>query len=260
MTIPCLEPVLLRVHQYLAATLIFSSSPIFHATTRWKVQSACIPLKTLPTGLLYRSFAACKGAAYTFPNDNDANVIHLKNSLVSCCIDMSYNAPSRQPGQTQNQRHKTTRAWERRASSRNRHTPLFAAIRFLMLRLWFFNISLTNARWTIGTRKKARGIKADNLYLDRILAKCHYLNNHPMSNCAIISYGQNLQPMGERHHCEGTPFSLAHKRRGFASARQGNIVLRRVYVRDIQESWLSGIPSRRISCPKELYRINPRCE
>ena len=42
-------------------------------------------------------FAACEGAAYTYPNDNDANVSNLKSTLVSCCIGASCQAPSRQP-------------------------------------------------------------------------------------------------------------------------------------------------------------------
>lgn len=42
-------------------------------------------------------FAACRGAAYTYPNDNDANVSNLKSSQVSCCIGTSCRAPSRQP-------------------------------------------------------------------------------------------------------------------------------------------------------------------
>ena len=44
-------------------------------------------------------FAACAGAAYTYPNDNDANVSNLKSALVSCCIGTSCNAPPRQPKQ-----------------------------------------------------------------------------------------------------------------------------------------------------------------
>ncbi len=44
-------------------------------------------------------FAACAGAAYTYPNDNDANVSNLKSALVSCCIGTSCNAPPRQPEQ-----------------------------------------------------------------------------------------------------------------------------------------------------------------
>ncbi len=41
-------------------------------------------------------FAACAGAAYTYPNDNDANVSNLKSKLVSCCVGTSCKAPSRQ--------------------------------------------------------------------------------------------------------------------------------------------------------------------
>lgn len=43
-------------------------------------------------------FAACKGADYTYPNDNDANVSNLRSLLVSCCIGTSCSSPSRQPG------------------------------------------------------------------------------------------------------------------------------------------------------------------
>ncbi len=42
-------------------------------------------------------FTACAGAAYTYPNDNEANVSNLKSNLVSCCIGTSCEAPSRQP-------------------------------------------------------------------------------------------------------------------------------------------------------------------
>lgn len=41
-------------------------------------------------------FAACAGAAYTYPDDNDANVSNLGSNLVSCCIGTSCKAPSRQ--------------------------------------------------------------------------------------------------------------------------------------------------------------------
>ena len=40
-------------------------------------------------------FAACAGAAYTYPDDNDANASNLEN-LISCCIGTSCKAPSRQ--------------------------------------------------------------------------------------------------------------------------------------------------------------------
>ena len=40
-------------------------------------------------------FTACAGAAYTYPDDNDANASNLKN-LISCCIGTSCKAPSRQ--------------------------------------------------------------------------------------------------------------------------------------------------------------------
>ena len=41
-------------------------------------------------------FAACAGVAYTYPNDNDANVSNLKN-LVFYYVGTSCKAPSRQP-------------------------------------------------------------------------------------------------------------------------------------------------------------------
>ncbi len=41
-------------------------------------------------------FAACAGAAYTYPNDNDANVSNLGSNVVFCCIGTSCKAPSRQ--------------------------------------------------------------------------------------------------------------------------------------------------------------------
>jgi hypothetical protein len=56
------------------------------------------PAQNIANGPTSPFFTACKGPAYTFANDNDANVINLKSSLVSCCIGTSCNAPSRQPG------------------------------------------------------------------------------------------------------------------------------------------------------------------
>ncbi len=41
-------------------------------------------------------FAACQGAAYTYPNDNEANVSNLQDRLITCCIGTSCKAPSRQ--------------------------------------------------------------------------------------------------------------------------------------------------------------------
>ena len=41
-------------------------------------------------------FAACQGAAYTYPNDNEANVSNLQSRLVTYCIGTSCEAPSRQ--------------------------------------------------------------------------------------------------------------------------------------------------------------------
>ena len=41
-------------------------------------------------------FAPCAGAAYTFPNDNEANTSNLGSNLVSCCIGTTCEAPSRQ--------------------------------------------------------------------------------------------------------------------------------------------------------------------
>lgn len=41
-------------------------------------------------------FAACAGAAYTYSNDNDANVSNLGSNVVFCCIGTSCKALSRQ--------------------------------------------------------------------------------------------------------------------------------------------------------------------
>ena len=41
-------------------------------------------------------FAACAGAAYTYPNDNDANVSNLGSNIISCCVGALCEAPSRQ--------------------------------------------------------------------------------------------------------------------------------------------------------------------
>ena len=41
-------------------------------------------------------FAACQGAAYTYPNDNEANVSNLRSRLITCCVGTSCDAPARQ--------------------------------------------------------------------------------------------------------------------------------------------------------------------
>jgi hypothetical protein len=53
------------------------------------------PARNIANGPAPHFFAACEGTAYTYPNDKDANVSNLESTLVSCCIGMSYNAPSR---------------------------------------------------------------------------------------------------------------------------------------------------------------------
>ena len=57
------------------------------------------PAKDIALGPAPLFFAACKGAAYTYPTDDAANVSNLKSTLVSCCIGTSCVAPMRQPGQ-----------------------------------------------------------------------------------------------------------------------------------------------------------------
>ena len=52
--------------------------------------------QNIPNGPAPPFFTACAGAAYTYPNDNEANVSNLKSNLVSCCIGTSCKAPSRQ--------------------------------------------------------------------------------------------------------------------------------------------------------------------
>ncbi len=55
------------------------------------------PAQDIPNGPAPPFFAACAGAAYTYPNDNKANVSNLGSKLVSCCIGALCKAPSRQP-------------------------------------------------------------------------------------------------------------------------------------------------------------------
>ena len=54
------------------------------------------PAQNIADGPAPPFFKACAGAAYTYPNDNTANVRNLKSNLVSCCIGTSCQAPSRQ--------------------------------------------------------------------------------------------------------------------------------------------------------------------
>ena len=49
-----------------------------------------------PDGPPLPFFAPCVGAAYTFPDDSDANVSNLGSNLISCCIGTSCEAPPRQ--------------------------------------------------------------------------------------------------------------------------------------------------------------------
>ena len=57
------------------------------------------PARFFPDGPPTAFFAACAGAAYTYPNDNEANVSNLGSKLVSCCIGTLCRAPLRQISQ-----------------------------------------------------------------------------------------------------------------------------------------------------------------
>ncbi|MCJ1386319.1 hypothetical protein MMC17_009445 [Xylographa soralifera] len=54
------------------------------------------PAQDIPMGPAPPFFAACAGAAYTYPKDDGANVSNLGSNLVSCCVGTSCEAPSRQ--------------------------------------------------------------------------------------------------------------------------------------------------------------------
>jgi hypothetical protein len=56
--------------------------------------------QNVPDGPAPSFFKACAGAAYTYPNDNKANVSNLGSNLVSCCIGTSCMAPLRQGNTT----------------------------------------------------------------------------------------------------------------------------------------------------------------
>ena len=58
------------------------------------------PAQSIANGPAPSFFAACAGAAYTYPNDNDANVGDLKSTIISCYISTSCDAPQRQPKQS----------------------------------------------------------------------------------------------------------------------------------------------------------------
>ncbi|MCJ1405940.1 hypothetical protein MMC19_000005 [Ptychographa xylographoides] len=53
------------------------------------------PEQNVPNGPASAFFAPCAGAAYTYPNDNDANVYDVA-STITCCIGTSCPAPARQ--------------------------------------------------------------------------------------------------------------------------------------------------------------------
>lgn len=62
-------------------------------------RSVCLnPARDFPNGPTPPFFKACEAAAYTYPNDNLANLGGLKSTFVSCCIGTRCEAPSRQPG------------------------------------------------------------------------------------------------------------------------------------------------------------------
>ena len=54
------------------------------------------PAQNIPGGPAHLFFAACAGAAYTFPEDDAANAGGLETNFVSCCVGTSCKAPSRQ--------------------------------------------------------------------------------------------------------------------------------------------------------------------
>ena len=54
------------------------------------------PAQNITNGPAPPFFAACARAAYTYPNNNDANVSNLKSTLISCYISISCDAPLRQ--------------------------------------------------------------------------------------------------------------------------------------------------------------------
>ncbi|MCJ1288142.1 hypothetical protein MMC26_007497 [Xylographa opegraphella] len=53
------------------------------------------PMQNQPNGPASRFFAACAGAAYTYPNDNNADNGHV-DTVVTCCIGTTCPAPARQ--------------------------------------------------------------------------------------------------------------------------------------------------------------------
>ncbi|KAG7006733.1 hypothetical protein G7Y79_00013g035050 [Physcia stellaris] len=55
------------------------------------------PQAGVPNGPATPFFAPCQGAAYTYPNDNAANVGNV-GTLINCCIGPSCPAPARQHG------------------------------------------------------------------------------------------------------------------------------------------------------------------
>ena len=54
------------------------------------------PAQNIANGPTPPFFAACAGAAYTYLNNNDANVSNLKSTLISCYISISCDAPLQQ--------------------------------------------------------------------------------------------------------------------------------------------------------------------
>lgn len=55
------------------------------------------PAQQIAKGPAPPFFAACKGAAYTYPQDDTANVSNLNSTQISCCIGTLCKAPARQP-------------------------------------------------------------------------------------------------------------------------------------------------------------------
>ena len=74
------------------------------------------PAQSLANGPAPPFFTACEGAAYTYPNDNLANVSNLKSTVISCCIGTSCQAPARQTRQSKVRKRRPHR-YKRIASS-----------------------------------------------------------------------------------------------------------------------------------------------
>ena len=96
MIILCSSNVFLKAQQFLIATSIYLNSQASRAIIKLTALSVSTLLKISRMNLFRFFFKACAEIVYIYFNDNNVNVNNFKSNLVSCCIETSCQAFSRQ--------------------------------------------------------------------------------------------------------------------------------------------------------------------